>query len=304
MKHPLTTKRLLSLCTAVTIAITACHAASPDSPADYLSMAARADSLMVAADWEEAASQLTATLRAYPANSSNAMLFSNLGVCNRNLRRFPEALECFQIALVKAPSSTVVLTNRAKTYMLMAEKQLALDDLETALRSDTTLAEARTMRAMLRLEKGDIKGADADFRQLLDRIRINAESTRPAHDASTAYLDECHGIILAGAARAARLQGDNTRAYDLYMESLRNEPDADTAVEALLYLLDTDEDLSETQKLIVEQARRHSRDGRIYLCMAALCKKRYQTSEMEANKKIAKEYGIDSQTIDNFLKNY
>ena len=298
------TKRLLTLCTALAAALLPCYAASPASAGDYISMAARADSLMVAADWEEAASQLTATLRAYPANSSNAMLFSNLGVCNRNLRRFPEALECFQIALVKAPSSTVVLTNRAKTYLLMDEKALALDDLETALKADSTLAEARTMRAMLRLEKGDIRGADDDFRHLLEQSAKNAGAPHADRDPSATYLEECHGIILAGAARTARLQGDSDRAAALYMETLRNQPDADTAVEALLYFLDTDKDLSETQKLIVEQARRHSRDGRIYLCMAALCKKRYQTSEMEANKKIAKEYGIDSQTIDNFLKNY
>ena len=295
MQHADMTKKIPQAIAAATLPLcllaagteSRCQTHPHPDESTYFSLAAMADSLVAEADWQAAADTIRATLRAFPANPSNSMLFANLGVCLLNMEQYEDAIESLDIALVKAPDSPVVLTNRARASIALGREEEAMQNLQKAIAGDTTYADARRLRAFLCLNSGRAEEAYADFKSML-----------PATDTK-----ESDPYMLAGAARAAAMIGRKEEASALYTKALDSSPDADTAVEAVAHFLATEPDET-TQQLIIQQIKHHSQEGRLYLMMAALCKKRYLVTEMEANKKIARQYGIDSQTIENFLKNF
>lgn len=273
----------------------------------YMQMSERADSLMQAAEWSEAEELIISTLRNHPANPGNAMLFSNLGVCKRNIGKLEEALECFELALIKAPLSTVVLSNRATTYLMLDRKNEALSDLDTALETDSTLTDLRFLRGMLSLDMRNYNKADSDFRILTSDIPQDLMVKYPESSDKINRTDpevrRYYATLLTGAARVAEALTHHTRASKLYSNALSLDMENDEAIEAVVHFLKHDPE-EYTQSVINQLITKLPTEGRLYLCMAALCKKRFLATECEINKKIAKHYGVDSQTIDFFLKNF
>lgn len=146
--------------------ITICAAASAAAQT-YTEYADSADHYIKVERWADAERMLVTAMRLEPGNFHNSLLLSNLGVVRTNMKRYDDALVCFESGLGISPNSTVLLTNRARTYIEMNRKSEAEADLTKVLQIDSTLATPRSLRGFLRLDNRDFEGATSDFKMLL-----------------------------------------------------------------------------------------------------------------------------------------
>lgn len=216
-----------------------------------------------------------------PANPSNPMLFSNLGICQANLGEFEQALQSLEIALIKAPESPKILLSKAKVLLMLNRDEDAIADLSKILASNPNFTDALLLRAPLYIKVGKFKEATADFSLLHSLLPTDADVT--------ASLAECMATT-----------GDTENADALYSEALKDNPSAEILQSAAIHYLDTNQ-LQKADDAIYQALKLDPRNGMTYLLRAILHKKRYQTTEAELDLKLAKEYNIDSQTIEKFF---
>lgn len=245
-----------------------------------------AEEQMGAAEWEKAEQTIVEALRLQPASPMNSLLFSNLGVCQMNQGHYQEALETLDIALLRYPNSTKILSNQAQLHLLLGDMDRALEKIDEACRVDPGDKTLLKTRGLINFNRRDFEAANADFKKLWP-------------DGSEPEADEEAGIIII-AARAAHAAGDTERVRSLYGSVAKEMQEADATVEAIVYFLDNGTD-KETQSYVNQAISKFPEDGRLYLVAAVLCERGYQHSEADLNKKIAKQYGIDSQTIEFFM---
>jgi len=190
------------------------------------------------------------------------------------------ALEAYGIGLVSAPKSTVLLSNRARTYIAKGDSDAAMTDLDTALAVDSTLQWPRKMRGLLKTAAGDSSGAMSDFAAYVERYGEDAA------------ICEAEGDI-------ATSRGDIDKAIERYRAAYRLEPDASLLGKSLItaYLFGRLDDMTDD---LSEGLKRHPRDGTLYMMRAMLNKSRFQTDAMEVDLKMAKEFGVD-ETLFNRL---
>lgn len=219
-------------------------------------------------------------LRHEPANKSNYLLWSNLGLVRANMGNNNGALEAFGIGLVSAPKSTVLLSNRARTYIAMGDTGAAMTDLNTALALDSTLQWPRKMRGLLRTAAGDSTGAQSDFTVYREKYGDDAA------------ICESEGDIAAS-------RGDIDMAIAKYRSAYKLEPEATLLGKSLItaYMFGRLDDMTDD---LTEGLKKYPRDGTLYLMRAMLNKSRYQTAAMETDLKMAKEFGVD-ETLYNKL---
>ena len=117
----------------------------------YVEYADSADRYIRNENWVDAERMIVNALRLEPANKSNYLLWSNLGIVRDRIGNTEGALQAFDIGLASAPRSTVLLANRAYTLMKTGRDKEALRDLDLALELDSTLLVPRLSRAGLHL---------------------------------------------------------------------------------------------------------------------------------------------------------
>ena len=142
----------------------------------YVELADSADRYIRAERWQDAERVIVKALRHEPANRSNYLLWSNLGIVRERQENYPGALEAYGIGLASAPRSTMLLTNRARTYLATGQLAAARADLDSALDVDSTLQWPRKMRGVIRAALGDLDGADADLDIYTARWGADAEN--------------------------------------------------------------------------------------------------------------------------------
>lgn len=248
--------------------------------ATYVQMADSADRYMSQGRWLDAERVIVKALRHEPANKSNYLLWSNLGLVRTNMEDYDGALEAYNIGLISAPHSTVLLSNRARTYITKGDTEAAMTDLDTALALDSTLQWPRKMRGLLRTATGDLPGAVSDF----------------------AKYEESYGedaAILEAEGDIATSRGDIDTAITRYRAAYKLEPDTSLLGKSLLtaYMFDRLDDMADD---LTEGLKKYPRDGMLYLMRAMLNKSRFQTDAMEVDLKMSKEFGVD-ETLYNRL---
>ena len=241
----------------------------------YVELADSADRYIRAERWQDAERVIVKALRHEPANRSNYLLWSNLGIVRERQENYPGALEAYGIGLASAPRSTMLLTNRARTYLATGQLAAARAGLASALDVDSTLQWPRKMRGVIRAALGDLDGADAD---------LDIYTARWGEDAA---VSETRGDI-----RVAR--GDADGAIEAYREAYRLDGDPATLGRLLLSAYACGR-LEEEQQALADGIRKHPRDATLYLLRAMLNKARYQTQAMEKDLKTARELGIDPE---------
>lgn len=107
-------------------------------------------------------------LRMEPANPSNALWFSNIGIIQHRTGRYEQAVESFTLALNLAPRNVQILLHRAATYMETDLTDQAYIDYCMVLDLDKKNAEALLIRAFIHVSRGDFSAARLDYGSLLE----------------------------------------------------------------------------------------------------------------------------------------
>lgn len=243
--------------------------------ATYIELADSADRYIKAERWEDAERVIIKALRHEPANRSNYLLWSNLGIVRMNREDYPGAKEAIDIGLASAPHSTTLLTNRAKANMALNHRQEAIEDLDQVLAVDSTLQWPMKMRGMLRAIVGETERAKSELTKYEERYGKDATVSETLGDISNAG-------------------GDYDEAIKRYKEAYELEGEVATLDKMLLTAYYYGK-LEAESKELERGISRHPSEGLLYLLRAMLNKSRYQSIDMERDLKIANDLGVDPQ---------
>lgn len=248
----------------------------------YYDLAEEADKAIKEQRWSDAEMVIMDALKAEPENPSNVLLLSNLGVVRFNLGQDSLALEVLNEAHRKAPSSVVVLENRAKVFRSMGRDKDAYNDYSRIIALDSTLLEPRFLHCMIALNYLDLVSAQSDI-EAIERMAPDSEElaiSRVSLYQTTGQLDkavEQYTILIERAPSAVYYGG---RAACLIMLEKYGE-----AAEDIAAGLKLDESESE-----------------LYLYRAYLHKRRYHHQDAENDRRKAISLGADPQRADALLK--
>lgn len=252
----------------------------------YLQLADSARFFISSENWSEAARCTREALRLDPGNVGNVMLFSNLGLATGMDGKIGEAMQCFDIALSRAPKSIPVLTSKAKIQIKASDESGAMETIDTILRLDSLAQWPLQTRGLLRMRAGEYEAAFNDFKTLAKN-----------------YPDNTWGP--GGMAKCMEIQGYLSEAAGYYRDAIeRTSPEDDDRVEFQLGMI---ENLGHTGKLAEaldaakEALSEHPHDGRLYLLRGWIKKQLLIYREAEADKKLAIDYGVDTQTVERFF---
>lgn len=251
------------------------------SAQSYLQYADSADTYIGARNWVAAERAILNALRAEPANPSNPLLVTNLGIVRNHLENYSGAIESFDLALARIPKSTVALTGRAEALIALNRRDEALLDLDRAIEVDSMLTLPLTMKGFLLLQENRTEEALPVFNRLIQ--------LQPEEPLSLAG----HGDCLASLSRSKE-------AIESYKKALDKREQPEWRFRAGLLLLD-DGDIEGA----AEQARlsiaANPRDGNIYILMALIHKKRFENHEAEVASKMARDFGADPELIRHYI---
>ena len=253
---------------------------SATSP-EYLALVDSADNYIKMERWMEAEHTIISALRLEPANYTNSLLFSNLGVVRTEQGKYKDALEAFGLGLSVAPRSTGILNNRARTLMLMNDYASAMSDLSESLEEDSIQEWPLQMRGLLRINARDTVGARHDFLLLTKNFHRNDKA-------------------FSGLAKIAEWEGKTADALRYYDEAILINDDPETRYERILLKIRTDK-YSEAAQDIREGIDRFPNDPYFYLWRGYLHRLNFRNEEAEADKKIAINKGADPQFVEQFI---
>lgn len=247
----------------------------------YVELVDSADNLMKREIWAEAEHSIIRALKHEPANPSNWLLWSNLGVVRSHLQNYDKAIEAYAIGLAGAPKSTVLLNNRAWTYLLIDSVPDALHDLNSSLSIDSLQHWPLKMRGIILMKKGDMQGAEIDLSRALK-------------------LNEKDADILAALGDISAAKGEVNQAVKLYEKAYEIEPDADLAFRMLLLITDHG-NLDHARQQTTYALARWPQDPNLHLLRALQMKKSFQTDLYEKELNIAIKYGADPLIINSLF---
>lgn len=231
--------------------------------------------------FSKAAHYYRMALRDNPASPLNPMVFANLGMCLTETGEYGEALQAYEVALVRDPNSVNTLTNQAKTLLLCSRSSEALESLEKAIGIDSLAIPPRRLHGQLMLMKGRPTDALKDFTILIDRNSDDISA-------------------LDGAARSHELMGNHRDAANLFRRRLEIEADPDVYT-GLVSSLINDSRLEEADNCVYEAIEKFPRTGELYLLRGVIHQMHYRTKEALTDKKTAISLGVPIETADRIL---
>lgn len=107
-------------------------------------------------------------LKLEPANSHNALIFSNMGTIQRRMAKYDDAIASYSYALNIVPHAIPILLNRATAYMESGKNDFAYVDYCQILDLDKGNKEALAMRAYIYVSRYDYSAARIDYNRLLE----------------------------------------------------------------------------------------------------------------------------------------
>ena len=127
--------------------------------------------------YDEAEQLIRQALALEPANVKNALLFSNLGLIQRNQEKYDDAIESYTFALNLIPYSIPVLLNRAAIYLELGEVKKSYVDYCLIIDLDSENIEALLIRAYINTIRRDYIAARIDYKKILslDENHYNAQ---------------------------------------------------------------------------------------------------------------------------------
>ncbi len=233
--------------------------------------------------WHEAENALVEALRAEPANPSNVLLTSNLGIIRFNMGQDSLAIATLNDAHSMAPASVTILSNRAKVLAANGYDEEAYLDYSRIIELDSLEISARLPRCLYALRRHDFRTAKSDMEFMEQNFPGKIETE------------------IAGAAVRSGT-GDFAGAIPYYSRILLERKDPEYySGRAYCYLLTGS--LQEASDDINSALAITPADGELYLYRAALNKMRYRPADAEADARKAVELGVDKTRATQFLSN-
>ena len=233
--------------------------------------------------WHEAENALVEALRAEPANPSNVLLISNLGIIRFNMGQDSLAIATLNDAHSLAPASVTILSNRAKVLAANGYDEEAYLDYSRIIELDSLEISARLPRCLYALRRHDFRTAKSDMEFMEQNFPGKIETE------------------IAGAAVRSGT-GDFAGAIPYYSRILLERKDPEYySGRAYCYLLTGS--LQEASDDINSALAITPADGELYLYRAALNKMRYRPADAEADARKAVELGVDKTRATQFLSN-
>lgn len=143
-----------------------------------------------------------------PANEMNPVLLLNLGILQRQLGKYDEALLSLSASANATDNDVLVLHNRASLLCLMDRYDEALADYNTILQKNWNDSEAHYRRGLIYLDKGNKSAAEADFM-------------------TTAQIDPNNLYAMLSRALMFKLNNEWEKAADTYSHIIAEEDDLD-----------------------------------------------------------------------------
>ncbi|MCH5235012.1 MAG: tetratricopeptide repeat protein [Muribaculaceae bacterium] len=248
----------------------------------YLELADSADYFISHENWNRAEEKIIQALRLEPANFTNSLLLANLGLVQAQKGEYLKSLESLSMGLNIAPSSTVLLNNRAHTYLLLDSLSAAKKDLDKSLEIDSIQEWTLQTRAYIYLQENDLEQASGLFHKLKNNFPDNSS-------------------VYSGMAALAEYEGDTDKALENYKEALALKPEDDEAREAYIFLLINSDKYSEARTAIKTALDLNPENPMFYLLRGYLHKLNYRNDEAQADKKIAISKGLDPSYASQFI---
>ncbi len=252
---------------------------SDDSP--YMKKVEDADKACGEGKWREAERAILAALKMEPANPSNVLLMSNLGMIRFNMGQDSLAIATLTDAHIMAPASVTILSNRAKVLSANGYEDEAYKDYCLILELDSMVTTPRLHRCLIALRKHDFKTAKADFEFMEKNFPKDIETN------------------IAGASVLSGT-GDFNGAIPYYTRVLTERKESEYyGGRAYCHLLsgnlqDASDDINSALELNPD-------DGELYLYRAALNKMRFRPDDARADAQKAVGLGIAPQRAQQFL---
>ena len=257
------------------------HLGFPESPR-YLELADSADYFIARENWDKAESKILEALRLEPANFSNSLLLANLGLIQTQKGQFTKALQSLSLGLNIAPSSTVLLNNRAHTYLLMDSIASAVIDLDKSLGIDSLQEWTLQTRAYIYLQDSDIPNSSRLFNKIKKNFPKNSS-------------------VYSGLAAIDETEGNDEKALENYRIALSMKPEDEEAREAYIFLLIKTDRYTDARSQIREALEINPENPMFYLLRGYLHRLNFRLEEAQADKKIALSKGIDAQYANSFI---
>lgn len=260
---------------SVSVANTSQHSHSYEALIDSAENLTRSDA------WLEAAEIYRKSLRANPGSPLNSKIFANLGLCLTHIGNYTEALEAYDIALIKEPHSASILSGKGATLLIKGDIQASRQILEEALKVDSLYPTALRLHGQIMLMENNHDMAERDFSKL-----IIADPADPWGPAGVAEIKIAQNLFLD--------------AIPLFDKAIQLQESADFRISLIAAMLKTNR-LADAENAIREGLVIYPRQGEFYLLRALLHKTLHQNRDAEIDKKYAIEYGVDPQIIERYL---
>ena len=257
------------------------HICFPSSPR-YLELADSADYFIAHDNWPRAEKAILEALRLEPANFSNSLLLANLGLVQSNMGQFDKALQSLSLGLNIAPSSAVLLNNRAHTYLMMDSVAKATLDLDRSLSIDSIQEWTLQTRAFIYLQDKNTKKAE----DILQKMVVNFPN---------------NPSVFSGLAVNAEYDGNYEEAKKLYQKALELNEKDDEARESLIALLIKNNDYTAARSQIKKGLELNAENPMYYLLRGYLHRLNFRLEEAQADKKIAVSKGLDASYVSSFI---
>ncbi|WP_289758361.1 hypothetical protein [uncultured Duncaniella sp.] len=268
---------------ALLFAPLAAKASENETESLYFKKIDEADKACAEGLWHEAENALVEALRAEPANPSNVLLISNLGIIRFNMGQDSLAIATLNDAHSMAPASVTILSNRAKVLAANGYDEEAYLDYSRIIELDSLEISARLPRCLYALRHHDFRTAKSDMEFMEQNFPGKIETE------------------IAGAAVRSGT-GDFAGAIPYYSRILLERKDPEYySGRAYCYLLTGS--LQEASDDINSALAITPADGELYLYRAALNKMRYRPADAEADARKAVELGVDKTRATQFLSN-
>lgn len=257
------------------------HLCFPSSPR-YIELADSADFFIARENWEKAEMKIIEALRLEPANFTNSLLLANLGLVQTNKGEYNKAIETLNLGLNLAPNSSVLLNNRAHSFLLLEKINEAKKDLDKSLRIDSIQEWPLKTRGYIYLQENQKDSAEILFNKLIKEFPENI----------SAY---------SGLAALAEIKGDYVGAKNFYQKVLQETPGDEENREAFILLLIKNNEYTEARKLIRDGIELNPENPMFYLLRGYLHRLNYRPDEALADKKTAISKGLDSEYVSSFI---
>lgn len=252
-----------------------------DAHGPYLRIVGQADSACAKADWPLAESLFLKAMRLEPANPSNVLLMSNLGMVRFYQGNDSMALATLDDALRMAPNATVLIANRAKVLSAMGRQSDALADWERVLEIDSANVDALYFHVLATIGSGDSLRAESQL-QRLERLAPDDSRTNFAR----ATFFTCQGRYAQAVGPLSRVVAANPRAEHY-------------AALAIAHIMSGS--LSEASDDIARGLQLDPAYGELYLYRALLNKLRYRPADASTDARRAISLGIPRRRAEPLL---